>query len=121
MDYFVTTSFERRFGPPNFEYRVTLPCHQRELLEDGLFKFRGDPTTGIERLTPRPLGDSMCCRGRRGSFQKHRDDGQIRQCPSIHFTHSGYQATAGGPGLERPAMGLEISWFSWPECRETGT
>jgi hypothetical protein len=50
MDHFRTTSFELRFGPLNFEHRVTLPRHQRELLEDVLFELRGHPTTDSERL-----------------------------------------------------------------------
>lgn len=50
MDHFRTTSFELRFGPLNFEHRVTLPQHQRELMEDVLFELRGHPTTDSERL-----------------------------------------------------------------------
>ncbi len=50
MDHFRTTSFDLRFGPLNFEHRVALPPHQRELLEDVLMEIRGHPTTDSERI-----------------------------------------------------------------------
>ena len=50
MDHYRTTSMDLRFGPLNFEYRVPLPLHQRELLEDVLMELRGHPTADSERI-----------------------------------------------------------------------